>query len=355
MGIKRRIRNSPFFLNLLAGLCYITTWMLLKTDQFFANLTDWYIKKTSRVFVFSKRFGRSYLHLLGTNLMPHRLNAGKVYRMHQHHVRLQASLASSVFLRHTYSSGLVLPEWKINDKISGLKLAKALGLKTPELFLDNLRLDDIEPIQNTILKPVNEASARGTFVIFAENRILELKTGKMFGSWEELRKRVCFLLENQIVCSNNWMVEEYICKEDGAVANDVKFYVFYGQLGWISEIQRQPRTLHNIIDRNKNQIDYGLYKKGTLFRGTAASDEEIAMVEKVSLEIPTPYIRIDFLRGKDGLVFGEFTPRSGITGAINKTIDLSYGKMFHDADARLYSDLISGKSFDLFNHITCRK
>lgn len=352
MSIKKLIRRSPFILNMLAGICYYTTWLLIKAGQFFMRLTDWYIKKTSKIFALNKRFSRRYIILLGKYLMPHRLNTVKINKMHQHNIRLNASLASSLFLRHTYSSGLVLPEWKIDNKITGLNFAKALGLKTPQLFLANVSFNNIIPIPNTILKPIDEASARGTFIVFNKKKILELKTGNEFLSWEELGKHIKGLLENKIVGSDNWMVEEYICKEDGTVANDIKFYVFYGQLGWISEIQRQPKKLHNTIDKSGKPLDYKIYKKNVLFRGAGASGDEIAMVEKTSLEIPAPFIRIDFLRGKNGLVFGEFTPRPGIIGAVNKIIDLNYGKMFHDADARLYTDLISGKKFDLFNYTT---
>ncbi len=73
--------------------------------------------------------------------------------------------------------------------------------------------------------------------------------------------------------------------------------------------------------------------------------------ERISLEIPAPFIRIDFIRRAAGLYFCEFTPRPGSVGAFNRKYDHLLGVKFHEAEARLYNDLMSGKEFIVFNKV----
>src|SRR5699024_12747322 len=48
-----------------------------------------------------------------------------------------------------------------------------------------------------------------------------------------------------------------------------------------------------------------------LFVGEGVTGEEGEMAAALSAKIPAPFIRIDFLRSDNGLVFGEFTSKPG--------------------------------------------
>ena len=352
MSVRRSMRKSTLLLKLLSELSFALTWLALSLEVLLRRFSDKSIRITSKLMNLNSTQSHRFYKFIGKRIMPDRLTDRIVKNLHTNDITLQTSLASAIFLRNAYSSGVILPEWKINDKITGRRFAEALGLNVPAVYQENVRFENISLKNNIVIKPVDAAAARGVFIIKSPNRIIELRTGLSFDSTESLREHAKLLLEQKNVQKDLWTVEEFIENEKGHVANDLKFYTFYGKVGWISEIQRQPIMLHNTIDRDGNPVDYGLYKNNEMFIGEGASLEEIEMIERISCDIPVPYIRIDFLRGKKGLIFCEFTPRSGITGTVNRDMDLKYGKLFYEAEARLYNDLISGKSFDVFNHIT---
>jgi hypothetical protein len=78
----------------------------------------------------------------------------------------------------------------------------------------------------------------------------------------------------------------------------------------------------------------------------------MALAEKISAEIPTPFLRVDFLRAANGdLVFSEFTPGPENFDEHTVAIDSMMGTEFISAEARLTDDLLMGKSFACFRKI----
>ena len=86
-----------------------------------------------------------------------------------------------------------------------------------------------------------------------------------------------------------------------------------------------------------------------LYKGEPIDLIEIESIEKQSLEIPLPFIRIDFIQGENGLIFNEFTPYPGNYDEFNVKTDRYLGKLYLKAQNRLEHDLLNGKKFDLFN------
>ncbi len=72
-----------------------------------------------------------------------------------------------------------------------------------------------------------------------------------------------------------------------------------------------------------------------LFNGLGVTEEEVKMAEQISKKIPAPFIRIDFLRGEDGLVFGEFTPKPGNYDEFDDETDRILGDYFLKAETKL--------------------
>ena len=85
------------------------------------------------------------------------------------------------------------------------------------------------------------------------------------------------------------------------------------------------------------------------FLGSGISRQHIELAEKISLRIPVPFIRIDFLKSKDGPVFGEFTPKPGNFQGFDAETDAWLGKEFAEARGRLVADLMKGKTFTEFD------
>jgi hypothetical protein len=91
---------------------------------------------------------------------------------------------------------------------------------------------------------------------------------------------------------------------------------------------------------------------GLEFYGEGVNSREAEIAAKISLEIPLPFMRIDFLRSADGnLIFCEFTPRPGDFEKLNAGTDARLGREYSAAFARLYDDVLNGKSFKLFSQL----
>jgi hypothetical protein len=91
-----------------------------------------------------------------------------------------------------------------------------------------------------------------------------------------------------------------------------------------------------------------------LFKGQGVTQSEIEFASDISLKIPAPFIRIDFLRSENGLIFGEFTPKPGNYDDFDEKTDKWLGDYFIEAQGRLSDDLLNGKDFLEFKQFTPR-
>lgn len=74
----------------------------------------------------------------------------------------------------------------------------------------------------------------------------------------------------------------------------------------------------------------------------------MALAEQISLQIPSPFMRLDFLQCHDGLVLGEFTCRPGQFDEFNPSYDRLLGEKYAKARSRLFMDMLNSKGFDAF-------
>lgn len=336
-------------MRMIASVSFPFIWMGLKMEAMWAVFSGWAIKKTLSAHLNNPDSAGRLLKLLSRELPLNRYTDEMAKQQENHNLPASASMASAIFLRHALTDWSKLPESRINPKDAGIRFAKAAGLRVPVQHISPAPFDRIIPVKGSVVKPNDAYSATGVFIVRTENDILELSTGNVFSQWEQVRRRAKHLLDIHLAGSDLWVVEEYISGPDGHPANDVKFNVFYGRTGWIIEMKRHPRFLCYRMDHQGNEEKSELYTSDQTFKGEGASVDEIAMVERLSLEIPVPFMRIDFLRGKDGLVFNEFTPRPGMLGYFNRKNDRRFGRMYHEAEVRLTADLLSGKQFKLFH------
>jgi hypothetical protein len=126
----------------------------------------------------------------------------------------------------------------------------------------------------------------------------------------------------------------------------VKFFCFYGRIPITYEVKR----LHHDKKINWYDIDGNLIRTGQYedieFESEGLRPEEVELAAKISTEIPTPFLRIDFMRAEnDDLVFCEFTPCPENFEKFNAHVDLVMGREFASAEARLKDDLLMGSRF----------
>lgn len=241
-------------------------------------------------------------------------------------------------------------EWVLNHKINAYKFVDFLGVKRPGLFGRDYVYSNLPKRAGITIKPLQAASAQGVFLVFDLQNILDLKNKKQLNSWEELTRSLKHALSSGNVKENKWIVEELILADTGdkkILPTDLKFYCFYGKVALIVEICRYPREMFCYWAPSGEAVDTGKFVDKH-FTGAGISQDQIDLAAYISGEIPAPFIRIDFLKTEQGLVFGEFTPRPGQYHELNNFWDKHLGDLFLDAEGRLVNDLLQGKAFDAY-------
>lgn len=242
-----------------------------------------------------------------------------------------------------------LPEWPLDDKRKAYNFVESLDIPTPNVEAPFYTVDTLPVQEGIVIKPADGAGARGVYLVHTVEDIFDVKKSSTLSGWSELVENMYKDLQTGAVTTDAWLVEQLIYENKATKipARDIKFYCFYGKVGMVLEIKRDPEVRQCWWTPTGERTDTGKYEE-SLFHGLGVSAEEIAMVEKMSSEIPAPFLRIDFLRGEDGLIFGEFTPKPGNYDEFNERTDQQLGDYFLDAEARLVDDLLQGKQFQAY-------
>lgn len=240
----------------------------------------------------------------------------------------------------------ILPEKLLNNRFLAKEFADLLGLKHARIIEVKSNIEDLVPIDNTVLKPSEFSHKIGVFKISNKDSIISIYENNMIITWNEMIE----IIKTKYVEIGNpnikWIYEEFIPNESNCIPNDIKVYSFYGEIAFVLEIQRYPTVKYCYYDSNCNVIKIDLYKD--TFGGTGINHQLINIAQKVSLQIPTPFVRIDFLKTNSELYLCEFTSTPGSTGFYKKNTDFTLGNYYLNARMRLREDLIMGKQFELY-------
>lgn len=238
----------------------------------------------------------------------------------------------------------VLPEWEINTKTAGNQFVKNLGYDVPQVIAKGVPLQQVNFEPRTVVKPSAGGNSQGVFSVDEKGSIFDV------GANEIVDRETAFARAqaHDAKAGKNgvkWNVEERISGPSGLNPVDLKFYAFYGKVGVVTEVQRQPFKAFNNYLRDGTKVATGKYD-GMTFDGTPPTEEEYAVAEAISRALPVPYLRIDFMRADDGrLLFCEFTPRPGNFDKHNRMIDQLCGRMYVEAECRILRDLLRSSDF----------
>lgn len=235
------------------------------------------------------------------------------------------------------------PEWQLNNKLAAYKFVDTLGIKRPKVYAFNKRLENIEYKKGTVLKPEHGSSSQGVFVLDQKGGAFEVRTGEMLSSKQELTTRAQALLNSGVIKKNAWFLEEFIgdFDEKGTPLPpvDLKFYCFFGEVGIVMEIERSNTTRYCEWLADGTLTETGIYEDKK-FLGQGFTEDQISLAKKISRNIFAPFVRIDFIKGKNQFSFGEFTPRPGHFSSFNKEFDQRLGEFYLKAESRLLKSLI---------------
>ncbi|WP_244444930.1 ATP-grasp fold amidoligase family protein [Oceanobacillus jeddahense] len=242
-----------------------------------------------------------------------------------------------------------LPEYELDDKQRAYRFMEKQAIRTPHSPEEIYTIETLPEKENIVIKPADGAGGRGVYIVYASSDIISVKTGEKLTNWSLLKHRMEKDLAENKVAQDAWRIEELVLEDtvNKVSGRDVKFYCFYGEVGVILEIIRTPEIKYCWWNGQGERIQTGKYDDKS-FQGQGVSKEEIEMAKRISSMIPSPFMRIDFLRAEDGLVFGEFTPKPGNYDEFNDKIDTYLGNLFIEAQGKLDKDLLQGKAFEIF-------
>jgi hypothetical protein len=245
-----------------------------------------------------------------------------------------------------------VPDQVLNDKLIAYRFIDLLGVRRPRTLASNVRHKHLHLTENVVIKPNNGYSSKGVYIVFNQNEIFKVKSGEKISNWNSLIECLGAEIASGAIKKDRWMIEELICEDDAehTPARDLKFYCFYGRIGLVLEVRRYPETRYCFWTADGKSTATGAYED-RLFDGGGFTSEMLSMAERLSLEIPAPFMRIDFLRTKAGMFFCEFTPRPGGAWNYDQATDRILGDYYLDAEARLMTDFLHGRTFEAFNAV----
>lgn len=263
---------------------------------------------------------------------------------------LSVMRASAELMR---KEGRRMAAFVLDSKILGYEFARGLGLATPQVHRLNVPLEEIDFRPGTVVKPVNENSARGVFIVKHSGEILYLNSGNLYAGAGEARRAARTLLNRKQIKADNWLSEDLVSCGAG-IARDLKFYMFYGEIGLVLESRRLPGLKRCWYDGEGRIVKTGKYDDN-LFEGHGDYGAVADLARRVSLALPGPFARLDFLVSDSGILFGEVTPIPGGHDRFNHQWDSRLGTLFAEASVRLSCDVASGKRFETYEQMEKRE
>lgn len=209
----------------------------------------------------------------------------------------------------------------LHNKMLGRQFVESVGGPTPKLHAtyNSVAEFDLSALPDTfVLKPAFSSSSFGVMV-------LERQGNKYY---DHLRRRElsveAIAAEQQTLADKSpnlkhlWMVEDRIIDVlDSPVPDDYKFFTFQGEIGLIHRTIRDPKkNLHAFFDGNFDPIDDPddlLIEPNRKIIEKVVEDRPegweamLNVAKRISVAVPSPFVRVDMYNTHDGPVFGEFT------------------------------------------------
>ncbi len=270
----------------------------------------------------------------------------------QHVSSLRSSLSQRTrrMLKHGTDS---CPEWILQKKANGYLFADAIGVPRPENSLKSVHLDKIAFKEGTALKPPNASGSAGVYLIHSADHIVDARTGKAIAGLDELRRHMHDDVETRRIPRPYWNIEELMIDSSNEMgsSHDWKFYSFYGEIGLVGTMQRYPYPAEVWMTADGEKADIWARPRENEVDWDAREIPATLLeaAREISLALPVPFLRIDFLSSDRGFVLGEFTARPGVLHLLSRDQDRRLGEAFISAEHRLYEDLRRGKKFTEFD------
>ncbi|HET8985703.1 MAG TPA: ATP-grasp fold amidoligase family protein [Trueperaceae bacterium] len=247
--------------------------------------------------------------------------------------------------------------YHLHSKDAQKRLARQLGLSVAEEYITHVPLAEALAFMEStyldhfVLKPNNGKSAAGVFCLVREGAgYRELKSGKLRTS----ARLVELAAESygQLGRPDDWLVEELLLSphEASQPADDLKFFCFRDrvemifQKGEVTDGKRRKQAVR-FYDRDGVPVNTGLRPEAVsdLLKLPSNIGEMVAIAERASGRITTPFMRVDLYDTHRGVVLGEFTPGPGRMYQLNEEWKERFTRLWHESARALEAGLLSGE------------
>ena len=269
---------------------------------------------------------------------------------------MQAASLRQQFVRRRRMKqiGDVPDRWLVYNKKVGEEFAASLGVKCPASE-HGYTLDTIPRKDNIVIKPLFGASSKGVYIVYNTHNIWSVENKITFSSWEDMLTCIRQQLDAGEIQKDLFEIQEAIYSDNTtkSATHDLKFYTFYGEIPAVLEIVRTPEKAYWWWNERGELIDIGQTMPESI-QPMGFTAEMLETARQLSLKIPAPYMRLDFLRSADDIYFDEFCTMSGGEFAIIleqhfPKWDRLFGNCYLKAEMRIMNDLLEGKRFDEIN------
>lgn len=231
-----------------------------------------------------------------------------------------------------------------NDKLLDAKFADALKVPTAKIYQKDTELNKIDFCHTPfVLKPTNGSSSKNVYYVYSLEKIVEVKSARIFESLKALKEHIV-----ETGYKKGWQTEELLLDAQGIPSTDLKVYSYYGEIGLVLEIFRKGKAYRCWYSPEGEIVEFEKSTK-SWFEGNGFDKRLLEYTREIALATPTPFLRVDFYQTENGYYLGEITPHPGrYYKGYSTEMDTKLGKLFVEAKARLFADLIKGKKFDLY-------
>jgi hypothetical protein len=247
------------------------------------------------------------------------------------------------------------PEYVVQDKLVAFQFADLLKVRRPKTLMERQKIKDIDYRSGIALKPPRASASQGVYLLRDKDTAIDVRRGIILPDRKAVRAAMNEDVATGRVPLDVWNVEELIRDRstESGLPNDWNFHCFYGEIMRMGHIQRYPQKLNYGLDRRMRpvrwfQIDTTIPQDPVPRRPDPAF---LKLAKRISLALPAPYVRVDFLTSDKGPVLIELTARPGILHHYDQATDRAMGEALLRAEARLEADLLTGKRFDAYHEI----
>jgi hypothetical protein len=255
-------------------------------------------------------------------------------------------LGERVRLQRNQSGG---PLYDIETKLGQKRVAERAGVACPKILqgpFDSLSEFSLDALpERFVIKPIVGSGSHGVFLLERRGDTLyDHLTKKSFSS--DLTNLYDAGLKRFEGCP---LIAEDLVEIDGAPSVNWKVFAFFGEIGLIRQVDlNNPRKCYKMWSadgRDIGKVDYHSFDYAPDLLPPRDFDAVVNAAKNVSLNILTPFVRVDLYESARGVSLGEVTLRPGslwkhkYLQTFIPEWDRKLGEMWEDAQARLIEEV----------------